>query len=238
MTIVVTTTTLNTETLGNIRSRVQARGYGNDINSPIDTILNGVHRRVCATRHWPWLEFNALVSLTSGSNTVDLEDITEDTPSLTVNYVDAVNASLPDVEGGGIVLVPTPKAQLKDELSYIPDGLPTGWCLINRTITISPIPDQDIDLDIDYIVAPKGDYLATDSTPVLVPPAFDDVLVWGTIKELAFRERDADGFSEAQSEYAARLNEMIAEYGLRQRQSASQVGRWAGWNDDEPWQNY
>lgn len=231
MTIVVTTTTINTETLAGVTARVLARGYESDITSPIEEIIRGVHRRVCAHRHWPWLEREASAALVAGDDSVALTALAG--TGLLVQYVDAVRVT--DALGIGSLMDWLPYQEFSDLAhTNLETGLPVYWTMTGTEVKIAPTLSAAYTVKVQYIVAPQAQYLNDVNDVVLVPEAFDDVIVWGTIKELAFRQRDPEGYGQANAEYTAILNQMAAEYGIRQRQQSGQVGHWHGWDTRFP----
>src|SRR6202000_675869 len=110
-----------------------------------------------------------------------------------------------------------------------PQGAPRYWTENNGTITIWPATDGGYMLGIDYFKDPPDRAALTDVP--LLPAVYHDVLVWGVIQELAFRERDIWGQELSQGYFQTRYKQMQEENMLRQRQSSSRVKKSGFYND-------
>ena len=223
MTIIVSSASTS-GTLPLMRSKIQQRGYAADTNAAQDELLNSVYRRIIGLRHWDWLESeNSSVPTIAATDTYALA-----TPIPDLLHIDAVRLSQ-TVER--LPMDWMPYEELRDYIhEYTTVGTPVFWShRATNVIRIWPSPDGVYTLPSDYIKDPPD--LVTDADQSLIPAAYEDILVWGAIVELAYRERDWYAIEFAQQQYTTRLNEMIVEYGIRQRQTPSTVTRWAGWSE-------
>lgn len=218
-----------------LRSAIQARGYGTDTAPDVQNhVLNSVYRRVIGMRRWPFLEVDGSTALECviGQRAYDLTDI----PDLL--HVDAVRAEL------GTEYIELKHKGQQDfrtlEHSWRDHGQPEFWTRIGNRLLIWRRPDAAYTLVVDYVKDPPD--LASDEDQTALPAAYQDVLVWGAIAELCFRERDAEGFAMAKGEYGTRIIDMMNEYGVRQRQNSSHVKQSGTWdhlnieNDSFAWQ--
>lgn len=123
------------------------------------------------------------------------------------------------------------------EISYLPEqefrdlqhedrqrGVPLYWTLIDDDVNFWPTPDANYVITFDYTKDPPD--LAADGDTPLLPATFHDILVWGAIKELAYRERNWSARAVALEEYNARMSDMMHAFGVKQRQTSTQVKDW------------
>lgn len=206
--------------LGQLRTALQQRGYATDTATPQTELINSVYRRVCGMRRWPFLAASGTITMTAGTGIYDVDVAAGIGRTLLV--VNAVRIEF----GTGY-----------PEISYLPEqefrdlqhadrnrGVPLYWTLIDDDLNFWPLPDANYVITVDFTLDPT-DLTADGDTPVL-PAAFHDILVWGAIKELAFRERDWGARAVALEEYNARLADMMHTFGVKQRQTSTQVKDW------------
>jgi len=201
--------------LSAIRTSIQVKGYGTDTATPVqNAMINSVYRRVVGMRRWWFLEVVNDTSLTleAGANQVpiDIEDFL---------FLDAVRLS----SGTDYIEIEhLPVQEFRNEQhNNQRSGEPIYWTRVNNRLHFWPTADKDYTVSLDYVKDPPD--LAADDDITVLPAAFQDVLAWGAIKELCFRERDMDGRDIANDEYATILNNMVHQDGLEQRQTASEV---------------
>jgi hypothetical protein len=215
MTIIVSTPTV-TGQLSSLLSDLQQRGYASDTAAAQIILLNSSYRRVCAYRRWPWLESQtASIATVNGTSAYNLSTIAD------FLFLDAVRSE----QGTNYYELEYKDPQTFRTLqhNYRDRSTPEYWTREGEQIKIWPTPDGIYTLTIDYIKRPTD--LANDTDVPLIPVNYRDILIWGAIMELTFRERDTYTYQLAEQQYQGRLNEMMAEYGLSQRQTASEVGR-------------
>lgn len=199
-----------------LRTSIQQKGYGTDTEAAQNSMINSVYRRIIGMRRWWFLEVanNTDLELTTGSDQVvlDIDDFL---------HLDAVRLESGTTYINLQYVQPQALRDLANE-DRIAD-IPMYYTRINNRVHVWPIADRDYTVSIDYIKDP-ADLAADDDIPV-IPAAYRDVLVWGAIKELCFRERDDSGLNWAASEYETILNHMTHQNGLEQRQTPQEVGR-------------
>ncbi len=220
MTIIITTTTSDTD-LANIRDLIQAKGYGTDTANPAqNTMINSVQRRVLGMRRWWFFEAltdTATLDLAATENTADLTTITNFFLLDSVRLRQTTQNYTPE-------LVHLPYEEFRTVANYAPNdtGTPQYWSRRGDTLYFWPTSDAAWDLEIDYIKTVPD--LENDSDESIIPAPYIDVLVWGAIKELCFRERDDNGRALASEEYERILMQMTHQDGIEQRQTPSEVG--------------
>lgn len=220
MTIIVTTPSTS-GTLPLIRGKIQARGYGNDTPEAQDVIINSIYRRIVGMRHWEWLEAdNATIVTVASTNAYSTVAAIPD-----LLHIDAVRMHQ-GVERLGLDFIDYQILRDKEHWDQV-TGTPFYWSQTANEIRLYPIPDGIYTLTVDYIKDPPD--LVTDADQSLIPQVYEDILAWGSIAELAYRERDFDASSFAMNQYQGRLNEMVVDFGIRQRQGSTQVAAWDGW---------
>lgn len=201
-------------TLATARASIQAKGYGTDTAAVQLSMVNSVYRRVAAERRWYWLQ------ATDTTLTVALNAYQTSLTGLTaLRTVDGVRINDEPLE------YCTP-AELHDlRVQDRATGAPLFWTQYGSNLEFWPTADSAYTLSIDYTKNITA--LAVDADTTLIPDEFQDVLVWGSIKELTFRERDMNGRAIANEEYNNILRDMRHANGLRQRQTSREVV-WTG----------
>jgi hypothetical protein len=210
-------------TLAQLRTALQTRGYATDTAPAQTEAINSVYRRIIGMRRWPWLEVikDTTVSTTAGDDSYTLASI-----DATVLHVDAVRAE----QGTEYYELVYRRPQEFREFQHASreQGTPRYWTRIGDSIYLWPVPDGAYTLSVDFVQDPAD--LSGDSDTTLIPDAYSDVLVWGALTSIAYRERDFEAYATARQEYGTILVDMMNEYGLRQRQNASRVVE-SGWYD-------
>ena len=216
MTIIVAPS-LSETTLSESRTIIQYKGYGSDTAPAVqNSMINSVYRRVIGKRRW-W--FYDVVADTSTTTTAGNQRVDLSVPERLL-YVNAAR-----IQNGSEY----------DDLQYLPlqeireashldrdQRRPQYWSIADDELILWPVPDVAYTVVLDYTKRPPE--LSADTAQVDIPQIFIDVLVWGAIRELCFRERDDTGRAFADSEYREILNDMYQQDNMRQRQNASQVG--------------
>lgn len=203
-------------TVADIRTAVRAKGYELDTTDPQLSMLNSVYRRVMGQRRW-W--FNQVVNdtsltLSSGASTFSLAGVTD------LAHVDAVRFTTATdnwVEPEFRPIQQVRALQNSDEQT----STPMYWSRSGSTVYVWPFADRAYTVSLDYVRQPTA--LTADGNATLLPDMYQDVLTWGVIKELCFRERDNDGRAIANEEYNQILDQMRHQDGLEQRQTPSRV---------------
>lgn len=202
-------------TAGEILERVQALGYGADISAPQLKTLNMLHKRVINTRRWRFLgSITKSLETTPGTGVYALDTLA------TTQRVDAVR--LVNANGEALHLEHQPQATVRDFETMWPDsGTPEYWVRIGKDLHLWPAPSGVYQVQVDIVNNPTSLTKAEDN--VQVPDAHADILVWGTIMGITFRERDWDGHNFARQMYSELITEMIAQYAMTDRQTPKRV---------------
>jgi len=211
--------------------RVQALGYGNDTEAAQLLMLNQVIRRVTNARRWTFLLNTITNKVTAaGTETVALDAAIADTIR-----VDGVEATQPGGEPFELEYIEPPLIR-----QYIHDNSATGqplyWSRIGQNLLFYPIPDAAYKLKI-YTVA-NAVNLTSKAENVPIPDSHIDILVYGMIMQLSYRERDWDGHNFARQMYAELFTEMLAQYGMKQRGQSTHVtssGSWEQYDIEDAW---
>lgn len=205
--------------LADLRSRLQQRGYGTDTKFAQNALINSVYRRIWGMRRWWFLEVAFDTSLVTTANTESVAlSAVED-----LLHVDRVLLSYGSETYPLKYVRQSEFNALKPELTPITPGTPTVWTRVAGSLYFYPTPDKAYTVLLDYVKEPPP--LVSDSDVSVLPPAYEDLLVWGPIRELTFRERDDNGWALANTEYNERLGDMVRQDGLEQRQTSQEVVR-------------
>jgi hypothetical protein len=214
--------------LSEIQADIQALGYGTDTASQQIKFINDTYREVNGMHRWQFLEAQDSTLVTvSGVNAYSLPAAVAAGRNL-----DAVRLQIAATQD---YLNPEymPPQRFRDYENIDPDvGTPAFWTYINQQLHFYPTPGDAYTVVIDYVTQP-ADLVNPTDTPVW-PETYHDVLVWGSIRSIAFRERDWLGRQFAQSEFEQRLTRLEDEYSTRQRQSSSHVLKSGHWDSRMP----
>lgn len=202
-------------TAGEILERVQALGYGADISAPQLLALNMLHKRVVNTRRWRFLgaiESALTTEIGVGEYAVDTLADTK--------RIDAVR--MVSSNGEALNLEHQEQVTIRDFENMWPDnGTPEYWVQIGQKLHVWPKPSNVYTIVVDVVDLPAELTEAEDT--IQIPDSHADILVWGTIMGITFRERDWDGHNFARQMYAELLAEMQAQYGMSDRQTPKKV---------------
>lgn len=204
-----------------LRTQLQTMGYGTDTATQQTAALNDAYRQVCGNRRWTWLEgrVNA-AALTAGTSNYSLGSITD------LLSVDAIRLTF---GSDNYELSHKPTQELRELVhNDRATGVPRFWTRHIGEVVYWPIPDRAYVPVIDYIKDPAD--LAADGDTPIFPATFHDILVWGAVKNAAFRQRDWNSHTVASTEYANRLRDMKQADGIPQRQRPGQVRHSRFWD--------
>lgn len=203
--------------LGQILTAQEELGYGTDTQTARTSMTNSCARRVYALRRWPFLKVLGATGpvLVAGTESYDVSAILTD-----LQYIDGI--SLDHATGTDYDLEYLDNEAFR-ELRRVDATreTPLWWTATGKTVYLYPTPNAVFTIKVDYLQKPAALVSAGD-VPAL-PEEYHDILVWGGLVEMTFRERDYNGHQFAQQEYDKRLLEMMHQYGMVQRQTSSRV---------------
>lgn len=219
-------------TAAEIMERVQAKGYGSDTETAQLAMLNQVQRRIVNSRRWAFLLSSTEKTTTTGVESVALD--AEIGPTIRVDGVELTesNGSPLDTE---YVEPPVIREYIHDSSAT---GRPRFWSRIGQNLIFYPIPDAAYKVKVYTVANPV---IATKTDKVTIPDSHTDILEWGIIEQLTFRERDWDAHNFARQMYAELFTEMLGQYGMQQRGQATHVtssGSWDNYDVEEAWPTF
>lgn len=199
---------------GEILDRVRAYGYGTDTAVPQLLMLNEVYKRVMNYRRW---RFNAAhINLLTTKVGVSEYSISE------ADRLDALR-------GENLPLKHMDYQELRDRQTYeTGTGCPQYWTQSGGSVIFWPTPDGEYQVKADILKDVEP--LTTTNSTIVIPDDHAEILVWGTIVGICFRERDWEGHNFARQLYQEHLGELASEWGMTNRQTSSQVVE-SGWYD-------
>lgn len=200
-----------------LQTAIQAQGYGTDSATAQAEAIKGVWRRVLGMRRWPFLEASATTTATVGSETVSLASMTD------LARPEAIRLTSGTEGWGDLEYVE--RGRLRNWLaSDLDQATPTCWTFHAGAILLYPRPERAYTVTVDYKKRPTYSSVA-----IVFPEEYQDVLVWGAIARMAFRQREYNAAGYAEAQYKDHLGEMVADYGIEQRQASRQVGHSDVW---------
>ena len=209
-------------TLTNITAAVQARGYGTDSLTSQQEFLRTELRRVYGMRRWRWLDKVGTLTTTVGSDSVAT------TPLADLRAIDAIRVSYAAVTYDDMEWLPQQQLREMSHVEQTDRGAPLYWTQFADTIRIHPRPDLAYTLTVDYGRMPTLPVAATDT--IVFPDTYQDMLTWGVVSALAFRQRDWTGQAAAKAAQAELMAEMIREDAVAQRQTSLSVPHSTFWD--------
>jgi hypothetical protein len=220
-----------------LQAAIQAKGYGTDTAAQQILFINEVYREVCGLNRWKFLEG-------------------QDTSLTTIVSQQAYNLS--STAGGGINLnggawrnLDAVRIEIAPLIEYNnlkykqPEefmelweidrdvSTPYYWTFYTQQLWLYPVPDNAYTVRIDYIIEPPDLSLGTDVP--LIPTQYHDILVWGAVENMAYRERDWLGRQFAEQKKAKMIQQLEEEYWIQQRQTSNQVRRSGYWDVQMPY---
>ena len=213
--------------LAALQAAVQAKGYGTDTVAFQTQFINETYRTVCGSQRWTFLE-------------------KQDSTLVTVVGTEGYTLPMTDWRSIDAVRISIPAAQQYNDLDYKSTqefrdlvhldrstDTPSCWTYINQQLHFYPIPDNTYKVYIDYCYEPP-DLAAAGDIPV-IPVQYHDVLVWGGVDGMTFRERDWIGQNAAMTRVQQLTKAMAEEYAINQRQTGSHVKATRGKNPNLPY---
>jgi hypothetical protein len=207
-------------TRAEIKTSVQALGYGTDTDTAQNEAINSTIRRIEGFKRWPWQEVES-TAITLAIAAKTLAGVPAD-----LLHVDAVRLVNGTTKYEPIFRSPQEVRRLLH--NDTDNGTPRYWTKYAGSIYIYPRGDAAYTGTLDYIKDPT-DLTADGSSPIL-PATYHDCVKWGVVAQLAFRERDWAAAGQAEKMYALSFAEMNAAIGLRERQNATHITRSSHWS--------
>ncbi len=210
-----------------LQAAIQAKGYTADTAAQQLIFLNEVYHEICGMDRWPFLEAQDKTLVTvAGTTAYTL-------PMATWRNLDAVRIEITAMQQYDNLQYKEPQEFRDNEHMDRDQSTPFYWSFFDQQLHFFPPPDGAYTVTIDYITNPPD--LAIGSDVPVLPVIYHDVLVWGAIESLAYRERDWLGRQFAQGKKEELLRRMQEEYLVRQRQTSSQVARSGYWDTQLPY---
>lgn len=209
-------------TLAELQASLQAKGYATDTLTAQTNALNRVYARVLGLHRWPFIQAQTGAVTVAGTATVSLAAITD----LRDNGIDAVRLSTSAADRLSLDYM-EPQSFRDLQHSFTDYDEPLYWTVIDNQLTLWPTPIRAYTVTIDY-AKKVADLAAAGDTPVF-DSTYHELLVWGAVADIAYRERDYSGAAWANQQYMMRVGEMERAYGVRQKQTSRQVKRSPFW---------
>lgn len=212
--------------LSQLQAAVQAKGYATDTAAQQILFINEVYREVTGEMRWPFLEAqDSTLVTTAGVNAYTL-------PMANWRNLDAVRLQITGIQQYVNLQYEDPQAFRDMENVDRDTATPVFWTFYANQLHFYPYPDSAYTVVIDYILEP-ADLAASTDVPVL-PLPYHDILVWGAVENLAYRERDWLGRQFAQGKKEELLRRMTEEYLIRQRQTSTHIKKTGYWDTQLP----
>jgi hypothetical protein len=212
-------------TLANVKTSLQARGYGTDTTAQQTEFAKTILRRIYGERRWRFLhKINSTVVIATSASTASLAAIT-------------------DRQGGkleGVRLVPTTGDTLEledlpwEELRALDAADTTNAAPLyyarqdNDTIQFWPRADKGYTVAVDYISLPT--LPNADGDTIVFPDEHQDVIVDGIAVLIASRQRDWNARNAWQQDYLDAYAKFARAEGMGSSQSPARMGHWGGWD--------
>ena len=215
-------------------ARIHSLGYGADTEEAQLLMLDMIQKRVANSRRWNFAMSSEAVETEAEKEQVELHPVAE------IERVDAVKIEpegTPITETSDLDFAPYNSISEWNRENLRTPGTPRYWSLRGKYIALSPIPDKVYRLVVNVITNPTP--IIEGKTEIFIPDSHSDILVWGSIMDLTFRERDWEGHNFARQKYAELYLEMLAQFGVRQRQTNTHVassGQWDNYDIEDLWQ--
>jgi hypothetical protein len=214
-------------TLADYRASIRVKGYVGQADADLDSVINESRRELARKKLWTWrLTQNSAVSTTLSNTTVSLAAITDLSQIQGVRlrfnniYYDLDWMELEELQDN----IATDSA-----LAGTNNAVPLYWSRRGATdIIIWPAPDQAYTVIVDY--AKSLDTLSDPAnlTDLIVPDDLRDVVAWGAIRILAFRQRDQFAIQYAVENYNSVLRSALDNDTKQSRSESTQVKRYWG----------
>jgi hypothetical protein len=212
-------------TLADVKSSLQARGYGTDTAAQQLEFTKTVLRRIYGERRWRFLfKTNSTVTIAAGASTASLATITD----RQTGKLEAVR--LVPATGDTLDLEELPLEELR-HLDAVDNsnGYPLYYARQdNTTLQFWPRADQTYTVAVDYVSLPT--LPAADGDAITFPDEHQDVIVDGIAVLIASRQRDWNARNAWQQDYMDGYAKLARAQGMGSTDSPARMGHWGGWD--------
>jgi hypothetical protein len=205
-------------TRGDIKTMIQAAGHGTDTDSAQSQAIQEAFQEVVGRRTWTW---NEAVSTTA---TVAIGDNSVNNMPTDIDFIDDVF-----LEVGADYKAPLTRMDAQELLSRAHEDrvndIPLYYTEYEGSLLLHPRPVAAYTITIHYHKVP-----ALPTTDAWVPPfpeAYHEVLAFGALRLMAYRQRDWQAYSVADATYRMILRDM--ETSDRRGEQSDSVEPWDGW---------
>lgn len=205
-------------TLAEMRTRLQNMGYGTDTVASQSDMLQAAYRRLQGLHHWPWLRNKTTLPTVVGTPSYSLAFITD------LLHLDAVRLEIG--QQPFTLEYKSPEEFAETAHADRDNGIPRFWTERFGEVHLWPRPDRVYTVTIEYTKDPPD---ILDGSAPIFDATYHDVIVFGALGDIAFRERDWQAGARADAQWDRRVAEMEKAYGVRQTQSSSHVRRSSFW---------
>lgn len=225
-------------TLAQLRTALQARGYGTDTATVQTECINAAYRKVCGDTRWEWLVETALATaLTPGVQLIS--GLPAD-----VVHLKTLLFTFDDVDYYPEYLPIDQFQRLSTQYGWLPNegrGVPQywtrrGWLSGAPELIVGPYPDQAYVPVLVYVKDPAD--LSADGDIPAMPPTYHDILVDGALAEMGARHRDWAMHDRYKAEFNHGVARMRAQLGLDQQQTSEQVRKSGFFDEPARWPDW
>jgi hypothetical protein len=213
--------TLGTLTVADIKSIIQAQGYGTDTTGVQTTMLRYALRTLYGQRRWRFARQSSLLfsATVANAGVVDISTLGRGIMPHTVRV--SIGTDYEDLKH--VDVVELERERFIDRTL----GFPRRWSRTADSLLVYPRPDNTYPLEIVYqalLTLPSAD-----GDTVMWPETHIEVLVAAVCVQLARRQRDAQAEANSKQDLADALVRMMRDDEFTDTQTDLEVGHWDGW---------
>ena len=208
--------------VGEIKTAIQALGYGTDTAAVQLIGIQDTHRRVHGLRRWPWMDSSAVNGTVAANSELVVFNAAD---ALHIDSARLVSTTLGHRDLSYVEPEELDRLLHEDRDSAVPQL----WSARRTTLKVYPRATAACEIDVNYAKSPALLTVDTDVPPM--PETYHDIYVWGGASFVAARERDWAARQVYSEQLSSRIGEMQAALGVRQRQSPTNVRRVDWWKD-------
>lgn len=221
-------------TFTEMKSMLQALGYGTDSDTQQGLLINSAYRRICNRRAWSWLRSNATTTLTPGTREYTWTDFgISSNPPRRLESLRIIDATVSPSDVIPLIFL---DPQEFDKFAGYPTAvwpvserdIPTYWTRRgNVGVALWSPPDLAYVAHLAY-TAPAA-VLSGVGEPAM-PRDFHDAIVYEAAHAMALRQRDTGAIQEMRAERDYWLTQLEAEDSVAS-QSRERVAGQDLWRD-------